>query len=91
MHIAMSNTLALMSWHDIRLFLGDVTSGGSVWLLIGFLLAIVVLSALTSEAALVLHAPCRLRSRARYPVNLSESSTPQSPGQESPVGSGNLT
>jgi hypothetical protein len=51
MHIAMSNALALMSWRDLRLFLGDFADGGFVLLLIGFSLAIVALSAFAAEAA----------------------------------------
>lgn len=91
MSIAMSNALALTSWHDFRIFVGDFTGGGSVWLLIGFLLAIMVLSALATEAALVLHAPHRLQFRAKRPVNLSESTAPESPGQANPIASGTRT
>jgi hypothetical protein len=91
MHFSVSNALTLMSWHDIRLFPGDVTGNGSFWLLVGVLLAFLVLSALATQAALVLEAPHRPRSRTRWPVNLPRSSTPESPGQESSVGSGTLT
>jgi hypothetical protein len=73
MHIAMSNTLALIGWHDIPPFLGDVMGGGAVWLLMGFLSAIVALSALAAEVAMVLRDPHRPQSYARLPVDVSES------------------
>jgi hypothetical protein len=81
MHIAMSNALALMSWHDLRLLLAKLTSSGSVGLLIGLLLALVVISALAIEAALVVNAPHRLQSRARWPADASEAAVAESPGQ----------
>jgi hypothetical protein len=76
MHIAMSNALALMLWHDSRLLPGDFSF---VWLLIGVLLAFVVISALAMQAALVLDAPHRLLSRASWPVDVSESTVTVSP------------
>jgi hypothetical protein len=79
MHIAMSNALALMSWHEFKFLHGDFTGNDSVWLLIGVLLAFVVISALAMEAALVLDAPQRIRSRARWPVDVSESTVTVSP------------
>jgi hypothetical protein len=79
MHIAMSNALVLMSWHEFKFLHGDFTGNDSVWLLIGVLLAFVAISALAMEAALVLDAPQRIRSRARWPVNVSESTAPVSP------------
>ncbi len=90
MHFAMSDTLALLSWRDFRLFLGGFADSGAIWLLIGFLLAIVVLSALATDAALVLHAPHRLQARTKRPVDLSESSIPSSSVASSsePLGSG---
>jgi len=88
MHIAMSSALALMSWQDFRLLLGDLTSNGFAWLLIGVILAAVAISALAMEAALVLNAPCRLQSRASWPVDVSESTVPDSPDQASLVDSG---
>lgn len=91
MSIAISYAVTLIGWHDIKSFPGDFNGGGAVWLLIGFLSAIVVLSALATEAALVLHAPHRLQSRARWPVSLSGSTIPESPGQTSPIGSGTRT
>ena len=53
MCIAISNALALMSWRDFRFLHGDFMGIGSVWLLIGVLLAFVVISALATEAALI--------------------------------------
>jgi hypothetical protein len=91
MSIVIGNALALIGWHDFRSFLGDFTGGGSGWSLIGFLLAIMVLSALATEAALALHAPYRSQSRARWPIDVPESAVPESPGQTSPVGSGTRT
>jgi len=91
MHIAMSNALALIGWHDFRSFLGDFMGSGAVWLLIGFLLAIVVISALAMEAALVLNAPHRLQSRATWPEDQSESTVTVSPGQANLDGSGTPT
>ena len=79
MHIAMGNVLAELTWHEIKLLHSDFTGGGFVWLLIGFLLAIVVISALAAEAALVLHAPHRVRSRASWPADVPESTVPVSP------------
>ena len=66
MHITMSNTLALIDWQGFRLFLGDSMSDGAVWLLIGFLLAIVALSAFAAQATLVMHTAHRRQSRARW-------------------------
>jgi hypothetical protein len=77
MDIAMSNTLALMSWREFRLFLGDFADGGFILLLIGFLLAIVALSAFATEAALVMHTAHRRRSSASWPVDPSESRIPE--------------
>ena len=56
MHIAMSNAVALMSWHEFKFLHGDFSGNGFVWLLIGVLLAFVVISALAMQAALVLDA-----------------------------------
>jgi hypothetical protein len=89
--IAISNALALMSWRDFRFLHGDFMGIGSVWLLIGVLLAFVVISALATEAALILESPHRPRSRARWPVDLSESAIPESPGQANLVGSDTRT
>ena len=81
MHIAMSNALALMSWHEFKFLHGDFAGGGFVWLLIGFSLAIVVISSLAVDAALVLHAPDRLQSRITWSVDASESTVTVSPSQ----------
>ena len=89
MHIAMSNTLALIDWHDLRLFLGDFMSDGGVWLLIGFLVAIVALSAFAAEATLIMHTAHRRQSRAswaadnwvadKWALDHSESTIPDAP------------
>ncbi|MGD0740047.1 MAG: hypothetical protein ABR957_10665 [Terracidiphilus sp.] len=91
MHIAMNNALAILSWHEFKFLGGDFTDSGSVWLLIGFLLAIVVLSALAAQAGLVLHAPRRSQSRASWPADISESAVPVPPGQANLDGSGTPT
>ena len=91
MSIAISNALALISWHDFGSFLGNFTGGSAVWLLLGFLLAIVALSALATEAALVVHTAHRPQFRARRPADLSESTIPESSGEAGPVGSGTRT
>jgi len=91
MHIAMSHALALMLWHDFRLLFGDLTGNGFVWLLIGILLAFVVISALAMEAALVLDAPHRPQSCARWPVDVSESTVTVSPSRANLDDSGTPT
>ncbi len=91
MHIAMSNALALMLWHDFRLLLGDLTGNSFVWLLIGVLLAFVAISAVAIEAALVLDAPHRLRSRASWPVDVSASTVTVSPSRANLDDSGTPT
>ena len=88
MYIAMSSALALMSWQDFRLLLGDLTGNGFAWLLIGVILAVVAISALAMEAALVLNAPCRLQPRASWPVDVPESAVPVSPAGRTWFGSG---
>jgi hypothetical protein len=62
MSIPIGNVLALMSWHDTKVFLADFTDSGAVWFFVGFLLAIVVLAKLAMEAALVLHTAHRPRT-----------------------------
>jgi len=79
MHITMSNALALMLSYDFRLLLDDLTGNGYVWSLIGISLAFVAISALAMQAALVLDAPHRLQSRARWPADVSESPALVSP------------
>ena len=81
MHIAMSNTLALISWLDFKFLHGDFTGSDTVWLLIGFFLALAAISALATEAALALDAPSRLQGRARWPVDVGEPGTAVSPNQ----------
>ena len=91
MHIAMNNALALLSWHQFKVLDGNLTDIGSVWLLIGFLLAIVVLSALAAQVGLVLHAPHRCRSRASWPADGSGSSVTVPPSQANLDGPGTPT
>jgi hypothetical protein len=81
MHLAMNNMLALLIWHEFKFLHGSFADIGSVWLLIGFLLAIVVISAVAAQAGLVLHAPIRRRSRAGWPADFSEAMVPVPPGQ----------
>jgi hypothetical protein len=91
MHIAMSNALALMTWHVSNILHGDFTDSGSVWLLIGVILTVVAVFALAMEAALILDAPHRLRCRVRWPVDLTESTVTESPNRENLDGSGGPT
>lgn len=88
MFIAISYALGVIGWQDTRPILSDFTGGGAVWLLVGMFLAFVLISALAMDAARVLHAPQRLRSRARRPVDFSESTNPELPGQATSVGAG---
>lgn len=79
MHIAMSNALGQMHWHNLQLFFGDLTDGGFVWLPIGFIFAIVAISALAMVASLVLDAPHRLQSGVSWAVDVTESTLTMSP------------
>jgi hypothetical protein len=44
---AMSNALALMRWHDFRFLHGHLGGGDIAWLLIGVLLVVVAIWALS--------------------------------------------
>ena len=79
MHIAMGNTLALIDWQDFRQFIGDFIGNGVFWLVIGFLSAIVALSAFAAEATLVMHTSPRRRSSARWLLDHPESTIPKAP------------
>jgi hypothetical protein len=81
MHIAMSNSLALISWLEFRFLHGDFTGSDTVWLLIGFLLALAAISALATQAALALDAPYRLQGRARWSVEVCEPASSVSASQ----------
>jgi hypothetical protein len=81
MYIPIGNALALMSWHDFKLFLADFTEDGAVWLLIGFFLAIVVLARVAMEVALVLHTAHRPQSRAKWSAEDSKSTIAESPAE----------
>jgi hypothetical protein len=91
MPIAMSNALALISWHEFKFLHGDFTDSDSVWLLIGCLLALVAISALAAQAALVLNAPHRLQCRVRSSADVSGSTVAVSPSQANLDGSGTPT
>jgi hypothetical protein len=82
MPIAMSNALALISWHEFKFLHGDFTDSDSVWLLI---------SALAAQAALVLNAPHRLQCRVRSSADVSGSTVAVSPSQANLDGSGTPT
>jgi hypothetical protein len=88
MHIVISNALPPMSWLPFKLLHGHFMNSGAVWMLIALSLAIVAISALAAEAALVLHAPDRLQSRARWPIDVSESTVTVSPIPAALDGSG---
>ncbi len=76
----MSIGIALaLSLQDLKLSLDDFRGGGAVWLLTGFLLAIVVLAKLATEATLVLHAPHRRQSRAGWLAEVPKSTIAVSP------------
>jgi hypothetical protein len=81
LHIAISNAVALKSWHDFKFLHGDFSGNGFVWSLIGVLLVFAVISALTIQAALVLDAPHRPQSCAKWPVDVSEATVPVPPSQ----------
>jgi hypothetical protein len=76
-----------MLWPDFRFLHEDFTGSDFPWLLVGALLALVVIYAIAIEAALILDAPHRLRSRVRWPADVSDSTIRQSPTQVDFVGS----
>lgn len=88
MHITTSNALALISWQAIKFLQADFTSAGSVWLLIGVIVAVVAIFALTMQAALFLDAPQRLKCHVRWPGDVPESTL--APSQASSDGSSNV-
>jgi hypothetical protein len=79
MSVQIDNALALMSWHDTKVFLADFTGNGAVWFFVGFLLAIVVLAKAAMEAALVLHTAHRPQSRAGWSAEDPKSTIAESP------------
>jgi hypothetical protein len=81
MSIPIGNALALMSWHDAKVFLADLTGGGAVWFLVGFLLAIVVLAKVAMEAALVLHTAHRPQFRTGWSAEAPKSTIAESPAE----------
>ncbi|MFY9853305.1 MAG: hypothetical protein WAK26_05455 [Terracidiphilus sp.] len=91
MHIAISNALALLSWHGFEFLHGAFTDGGSVWWLIGVILAVVAIIVLAMEAALFLDAPHRLQCRAGWSANVTESTSAVPPSHAGSDGSSNVT
>jgi hypothetical protein len=81
MYIPIGNALALISWHDFKLFLADFTEDGAVWFFVGFLLAIVVLAKVAMEAALVLHTAHRPQSRTGWSAEAPKSTIAESPAE----------
>lgn len=79
MSLQIDNALALVSWHDTKVFLGDFADSGAVWFFIGFLLVIVVLAKVAMEAALVLHTAHRPQSRAGWSAEAPKSTIAESP------------
>ena len=76
--MSIGSALALSS-QDIKPFFDDFRGGGAVWLLTGFLLAIVVLAKLAMEVTLVLHAAHRRQSRAGWLTEVPKSTIAGSP------------
>jgi len=91
MHITLSNVLALMFRPDFGFLKIDFTGNGFVWSMIGAILAVVGISALGIDAALVLNAPPRLQPRVRWPEVASETRATMSPSYASPDGSSSPT
>ncbi len=81
MSIPIGNELALMSWHDTKVFLADFTDNGAVWYFIGFLLVTVVLAKVAMEAAVVLHTAYRPKSRREWSAEGSKSTIDESPAE----------
>jgi hypothetical protein len=70
---------------------GDFMSNHFVWLLFGAFLLVVAISALATEAAVVLNAPRRPRASARWSVDLDESTVTAPTSQANPDGSSTPT
>ncbi len=83
MHTAMTNAVAVISWRAIKLSSADFTNTGSVWLLIGVIVAVVAIFALTMQAALFLDAPHRLQCRAKWPGDIPVSTVAAAPDHAS--------
>ena len=66
------------TWHDFKIFLGDFTSGGAVWFLTGFFLAIALLA---KGATVVSLAPHRRRYRPRWSTDIAKSNVALSPAE----------
>lgn len=73
MYTATANAVALISWQATKLLSGNFADTGSVWLLIGVIVAVVAIFALAMQAALFLDAPQRLKCRVRWPGDTPES------------------
>jgi hypothetical protein len=81
MSVPICNALALMSWHETKVFLADFMGSGAVWFFIGFLVAIVVLARVAMEAALVLHTAHRPQSRGGWSAEDLKSTIAESPAE----------
>ena len=81
MSVPLGDALALMSWHETKVFLADFTGNGAVWFFVGFLLAIVVLAKVAMEAALVLHTAHRPHSHAGWSAEDPKSTIAESPAE----------
>jgi hypothetical protein len=81
MSVRIENALAMMSWHDTKVFLADFMESGAVWFFVGFLLAVVVLAKVAMEAALVLHTAHGPQSRAGWAAEDPKSTIAESPAE----------
>ncbi|HEY5212299.1 MAG TPA: hypothetical protein VIJ38_04675 [Acidobacteriaceae bacterium] len=79
MSVQIGNALALMSWDDTRAFLADFKGSRAVWFFVGFLLAILALSKVAMEAALVLHTAHRPHSHTGWSAEGPKSKIAESP------------
>jgi len=81
MSVPIGDVLALMSWHETKVFLTDFMGNGAVWFFVGFLLATVVLARVAMEAALVLHTAHRPHSHAGWSAEDPKPTIAESPSE----------
>lgn len=81
MSVSIGNSVALMSWHDTKVFLADFTGNGVVWLFVGFFFAIAVLAKVAMEVSLVLHTAHRPQSRAGWSAEDAKATIAESPAE----------